>query len=154
MKKFAITLCILGSLGLTSGAFAYIQAEDISTVPSIQAEGFSKEMSKVTDVVRYNHSKGTVDTYYNLDPYTDCNGSDKLKWYSFIKRWFDPNQDDEMFGRHNINFSNEWGWMEGDAPAVSTKKVKESKGEVEDVNVDKVIQEESSTTLDEEIDSL
>lgn len=154
MKKFAITLCILGSLGLTSGAFASFQAEDMATVPSIQSEGFSKEMSKVTDVVRYNHSKGTVDTYYNLDPYADCNGSDKLKWYSFIKRWFDPNQDDEIFGRHNINFSNEWGWMEGDMPAVSTKKVKEAKGEVEDVNVDQVIEEEASTTLDEEIDSL
>ncbi len=154
MKKFAITLCILGSLGLTSGAFASFQAEDMATVPSIQSEGFSKEMSKVTDVVRYNHSKGTVDTYYNHDPYADCNGSDKLKWYSFIKRWFDPNQDDEMFGRHNINFSNEWGWMEGDMPAVSTKKVKEAKGEVEDVNVDQVIEEEASTTLDEEIDSL
>lgn len=154
MKKFAITLCILGSLGLTSGAFASFQAEDMATVPSIQSEGFSKEMSKITDVVRYNHSKGTVDTYYNLDPYADCNGSDKLKWYSFIKRWFDPNQDDEIFGRHNINFSNEWGWMEGDMPAVSTKKVKEAKGEVEDVNVDQVIEEEASTTLDEEIDSL
>ena len=146
MKKIAITLCILGGLGITSGAFAYIQSEDMSTVPQIQAEGYSKEMSKVTDLVRYNHSKATADTYYNLDPYAD---SDKLKWYSFVKRWFDPNQDDEMFGRHNINYSNKWGWIEGDVP-YTVKKVKEAEGEVDDVDIQKV----DSTPIDEEIDSL
>ena len=120
MKKLAITFCILGVLGAASGAFAYIQAEDMATVPSIKSEGYSKGMTKITDVVRYNHSKGTADTYYSTDPYAGANGSDKLKWYSFIKRWFDPSQDDEMFGRHEINFSNEWGWMEGEAPAIVT----------------------------------
>jgi len=155
MKKFAITLCILGALGVTTGAFAYIQSEDMATVPQIQAEGFSKQMGKVTDVVRYNHSKGTADTYYNLDPYADCDGSDKLKWYSFAKRWFDPAQDDEMFGRHDINFSNKWGWMEGEAPAIVSKKAKESKGEVDDVDIQQVEEEATeATTIDEEIDSL
>ena len=52
MKKFAITLCILGSLGLTSGAFASFQAEDMATVPSIQSEGFSKEDCVLQHVVR------------------------------------------------------------------------------------------------------
>ncbi len=149
MKKFAITLCILGGLGITSGAFAYIQAEDMPTVPQIKAEGYSTEMSKVTDLIRYNHSKATADTYYNLDPYADCDGSDKLKWYSFVKRWFDPNQDDEMFGRHNINFSNKWGVMDGQAPYM-TKKVKEAEGEVDDVDIQQV----DSTPIDDEIDSL
>ncbi len=152
MKKIAITLCILGGLGLTSGAFAYMHSEDMSTVPQIRAEGFSKEMSKVTDVVRYNHSKGTVDTYYNLDPYSDCDGSDKLKWYTYIKRWFDPAQEDERFGRHEVNFSNKWGGMEGEAPAVVSKKVKEAKGEVDDVDVQQVV--DDTPSLEDEIDSL
>jgi len=149
MKKFAITLCILGGLSLTSGAFAYIQSEDMSTVPQIKAEGFSTEMSKVTDLVRYNHSKATADTYYDLDPYADCEGSDKLKWYTYVKRWFDPIQDDEMFGRHDINFSNKWGWIDGEPPYTS-KKVKEAEGEVDDVDTEQV----NSTPIDDEIDSL
>ncbi len=152
MKKLAITLCILGGLGFTSGAFAYIQAEDMSSVPSIKSEGFSTEMTKVTDIVKYNHSKGTVDTYYNHDPYADCEGNNKLKWYTFAKRWFDPNQDDGVFGRHDINFSNQWGWIEGDMPAVASSKAKEADNETDDVDVEQVIEEKA--VIEEEVDSL
>ena len=107
-------------------------------------------MSKVTDLVRYNHSKATADTYYNLDPGCIVDGeSDKLKWYHLLKDGLTQNQDDETFGRHNINFSNKWGVMDGQAPYM-TKKVKEAEGEVDDVDIQQV----DSTPIDDEIDSL
>ncbi len=82
MKKLAITLCILG---FTSCAFAHIQSEDMSTVQSIKAQGFSEGMSHVTDTVRYNHSNATVEPYYSLNPLGSAK-DEKGKWYTIVKR--------------------------------------------------------------------
>ncbi len=123
MKKIAITLCILGGLGLTSGAFAYIQAEDTATVQAIKAQGFSSGMTHVTDTVRYNHSNGTIEPYYNMDPLSNAT-DEKSKWYTVVKRWLDPAQDDGLFGRHEITFTNDW--FEMDSPFVAKDKEKET----------------------------
>jgi len=106
MKKFAITLCILG---LTSGAFASMQSETMADAPRIRAEGYSLEMTKVTDLVKYQHSNGQAEPYYavNKDPYSGSE-TEAGKWYSVAKRFLDPAQDDNLFGRHEIPFSNSW----------------------------------------------
>lgn len=110
MKKFAITICILGA-GLASGAFASFQSEDVSTVPHLKGEGFSTEMTKVTDLVRYNHSNKTIEPYYDKDVYAGSTDR-REKWYTTVKRWLDPAQDDGLFGRHEINYTNDWWVLE------------------------------------------
>lgn len=121
MKKFAITICILGA-GAVSGAFASFQSDESSTVPHLKGEGYSTEMTKVTDLVRYNHSNKTIEPYYDKDVYAGST-DERGKWYTTVKRWLDPAQDDELFGRHEINFTNDWWVLE------NPKKVQETEDE-------------------------
>ena len=107
MKKFAITFCILGALGVASAAFASIESENMASVPFLRSDGHSEEMGKIADYVRYKHSNETYIPYYNQDPYANAD-THGLKWYTAIKRWFDPAQDDQLFGRHEIKFTNAW----------------------------------------------
>jgi len=107
MKKFAITFCILGVLGVTASAFADIQEENMASVPFLRADGHTEQMSRIADYVRYKHSNETAVPYYSQDSYADAD-THALKWYTAIKRWFDPAQDDGLFGRHEINFTNAW----------------------------------------------
>ncbi len=123
MKKFAITLCILGGLSIAPGAFAAIQSEDISTVPHLKSEGYSTGMTHITDTVKYHHSNGTAEPYYNQDPLAGAT-DEKGKWYTVVKRWLDPAQDDGMFGNHDITFTNDW--FEMDSPFQYQKENKET----------------------------
>lgn len=144
MKKFAITLCILGSLGLTSGAFAYIQAEDSATVQSIKAQGFSTGMTHVTDTVRYNHSNGSVDPYYDLDPLSNAT-DEKSKWYTVVKRWLDPAQDDGLFGRHEITFTNNWFEMD----SALMPEIKKKEATVQEEKKSESVNVQDTTPVDE-----
>lgn len=159
MKKFAITFCILGALGVASGAFASIESENMATVPFLRADGHTEEMSKIADFVRYKHSNETAIPYYNQDPYAgaDTHG---LKWYTAIKRWFDPAQDDQLFGRHEIKFTN--AWSENTPPLFSdSSKTKEKTVEpvateevVDDVEAEVQQAVEAEPAPDMELDSL
>ena len=137
MKKLAITLCVLGAFGIASGAFAAIQSEDISTVPHLKSEGFSTGMTQVTDTVRYLHSNKTIEPYYKKDPLANAT-DEKSKWYTVVKRWFDPAQDDELFGRHDITFTNSWFEMDSpfqaqkDENMAETARKKQTHAEIDD----------------------
>lgn len=107
MKKLATALCLMAFLGTAPGAFAYMQAEEMATVPTLKSLGFSESATKITELVRSRAMEPGSETYYDLDPYSGCT-TEKLRWYTAIKRWFDPMQDDELFGRHEISFDNKW----------------------------------------------
>ena len=158
MKKFAITLCILGGLGLTSGAFASLESENMATVPFLRADGHTEEMARIADYVRYKHSNETAIPYYNQDPYSNAD-THGLKWYTAIKRWFDPAQDDQLFGRHEIRFTN--AWSENTPPLFTDSKSKDKSVEpvateevVDDVEVEVQVQESVEEAVDFELDSL
>lgn len=138
MKKIAITLCILGTLGLTSSAFASFQSDESASIPHMRAEGFSESATQVADTVKQIHSFGEAEAYYDLDPVGDST-DERGKWYTVVKTWLDPAQDDKMFGRHEINFTNEWfDTLTGDPLSYSRAKKQEevtSEKVDEDVNV-------------------
>lgn len=158
MKKFAITFCILGALGVASAAFASIESENMASVPFLRSDGHSEEMGKIADYVRYKHSNETYIPYYNQDPYANAD-THGLKWYTAIKRWFDPAQDDQLFGRHEIKFTN--AWSENTPPLFSdSSKTKEKAVEpvateevVDDVEAE-VQEAVEAESVDMELDSL
>jgi len=158
MKKFAITFCILGALGVASAAFASIESENMASVPFLRSDGHSEEMGKIADYVRYKHSNETYIPYYNQDPYANAD-THGLKWYTAIKRWFDPAQDDQLFGRHEIKFTN--AWSENTPPLLSdSSKTKEKAVEpvateevVDDVEAE-VQEAVEAEPVDMELDSL
>lgn len=135
MKKIAITLCILGGLGIASCAFASIREESMATVPFLRADGHTEEMGKIADYVIYKHSNETAIPYYNQDPYADA-ATHGLKWYTAIKRWFDPMQDDMLFGRHEIKFSNAWSQ---NTPPLRDKSLKSKEKSIEPVVAEEVV---------------
>ena len=158
MKKFAITFCILGALGVASAAFASIESENMASVPFLRSDGHSEEMGKIADYVRYKHSNETYIPYYNQDPYANAD-THGLKWYTAIKRWFDPAQDDQLFGRHEIKFTN--AWSENTPPLfIDSSKTKEKAVEpvateevVDDVEAE-VQEAVEAEPVDMELDSL
>ena len=137
MKKFAITLCILGGLSVASGAYASIEEENMASVPFLRSDGHSEQMSKIADYVIYKHSNETAIPYYSQDAYADCD-TNKLKWYTAIKGWFDPIQDDQLFGRHEITFTNSWSQ---NTPPLTFGEAKAKNKNVEPVAAEEVVED-------------
>lgn len=124
MKKLAITLCLLGLV--SQGAFAYLEEGKSSDIGNLQERGYSQEALKLIDLMNYQNRDMGKDyqMYYERPNFSE---HPQGKWYTVIKRYIDPVQDDNLFGRHEIHFSNTWF---DDAPNnYITRSKKENKNE-------------------------
>jgi|GEM_PF-1485867 len=99
MKK---TVAILGILALSQCAFAYIREGTTSDVNRLQGKGYSQSTLKIIDSekVRQQNEGMYYARYYDDEFYTKDNP------YRRIKLYFDPNQDDGLFGNHENSFTN------------------------------------------------
>ena len=104
MKKFAITLCFFM---ITQGAHAYIKEGNTANVRYLQGSGFSQSTLRIMD----EQQERVRSVYEQYTPYYE-NEYYGVKhpgwWYQRFKAWFDPMQDDKLFGAHEINFSNKF----------------------------------------------
>lgn len=103
MKK----ILIMSGLFLisTASCFAYLNESTSSDVETLRAQGFSENMLRVIDLAN-EKNKGINGNY--VRHFQPKNQSKKLGAYSKVKIYFDPTQDDGLFGEHQINFSNSW----------------------------------------------
>ncbi len=103
MKK----ILILSSLFLITSAacFAYMDENQTSEIDTLRAQGFSESMLRVVDVAN-EHNKGVNGNYVRR--FQPKKQSGKMSAYQKVKVYFDPTQDDGLFGEHQINFSNNW----------------------------------------------
>lgn len=106
MKKL---LVLLGVAVLSSGvSFASIDETKTSDIDILRNQGYSESMLNVVDVAKSfnSYNKGKSRYYRNAMDRGNFFG----KKYSYLKTYFDPVQDDGLFGEHQINFSNSWDW--------------------------------------------
>lgn len=104
MKKL---LVLLGAVILSSGiSFAAIGENETTDIDYLRSLGYSESALQIVDTAKYHGSHGKP-RYYQRN----VNNGKKLgKAYTVVKYWFDPAQDDGLFGEHQINFSNSWTW--------------------------------------------
>lgn len=103
MKKVLVLFGILSVVPMA--AFAYIEGSTSADVQTLKKQGFSENTLKVVDLVR-STSVGTNETY--VRQYTPKKSNKIGKSYTRLKTYFDPIQEDDMFGEHQIEFSNTW----------------------------------------------
>ena len=103
MKK----ILILSGLFLIStlGCFAYYDENQSSKVDTLRAQGYSENMLRVMDLVNAKNQGINSSYVRRFQPKTQ---SGKMSAYQKVKVYFDPIQDDGLFGEHQINFSNSW----------------------------------------------
>ena len=103
MKK----ILILSGLFLISaaGCFAYIDENATSEIDTLRAQGFSESMLRVVDFTN-EKNQGINGNYVRR--FQPKKQSGKMGAYQKVKVYFDPTQDDGLFGEHQINFSNSW----------------------------------------------
>ena len=106
MKKAALIVALLLTMG---ASFAYIEEYTTSDTKTLQGTGYTAETMKIIDTAR-TLKQGVVKDY--VPYYTTQFYSDKppLKWYQMVKRYFDPLQDEGVFGIREITYTN--GWFE------------------------------------------
>ena len=99
MKK---TVAILSILALSQCAFAYIREGETSHVGKLQGKGYSQSALKIIDSekVRQQRDGTRYVRYYDNEFYT------KDSPYRRIKLYFDPIQDDGLFGERENSFTN------------------------------------------------
>ena len=114
MKKLAISLCFI--LAVTGTSMAFYEGEEMHEIDTLRAQGYSESTIQIVDTTtRYNKGKNAQ----NSRIYTRKRGKNPLgRSYTAIKNYFDPLQDDALFGEHQINFTNTWN---GDLPWYAQK---------------------------------
>ena len=104
MKKLALTLCI--AIAATSASYAYYLENDTHEIDTLRAQGFSESTIQAVDIST-RHNKGK--NHRNKYRYTKKDSNPIGNAYTKIREYFDPVQDDGLFGEHQIIFSNTWG---------------------------------------------
>lgn len=102
MKKAALLLAVLL---ITSASYAYIEEFTTSDNKTLQGTGYSQESLKIIDTARMLKQGQERDyvPYYSRELYSK---NPVRKWYQLAKRWFDPAQDEHVFGVREINYDN------------------------------------------------
>ncbi len=99
MKKITALLGFIALLSTVS--FAEITTKQTADFDYLKTQGFSESTLHVVDTARA-HTEG-VDGYQKK--YRD---DGRVRPYKAIKLYFDPAQEDDKFGEHQIEFSNTW----------------------------------------------
>ena len=112
MKRL-MTLLVSGLL-LTNISIAAIDEVKTSDVDTLRAQGYSESALRILDTVKY-YNQGTSGKYQRRFTVPKEPGA-----YHRLKVYVDPVQEDDLFGEHQINFTNNWN---GDENSYSTQKV-------------------------------
>ncbi len=104
MKKiFILSSILLFSTGLS---FAWISENDTNALDTLERQGYSESTLKIMDLVNYTN-QGKNGDYQKV--YSKKTSDSKIgRGYEKLKYYFDPIQDDQEFGQHEINFTNNW----------------------------------------------
>ncbi len=107
MKKL---VAILALVSVAQGAFAYIKEGTTSDIKSLQGSGYSQACLQIVDseIARQQREGEQYVQYYNNEFYNQAGKSGIGKWYYKTKLYFDPIQDDGLFGNHENAFTNTW----------------------------------------------
>jgi hypothetical protein len=99
MKKIMTVLGIL-SLSATM-TFAALDELETSEITTLRSQGYSESTLRAVDTVKYKNQgpAGRYKRHFSTAPASK---------YQYIKLYFDPIQDDDNFGEHQINFANTW----------------------------------------------
>ena len=98
----------------TSVSFAAIDENKTGDIDVLRKQGFSESTLRIMDTVNYQ-SKGISKKYQRRFV-----KEERPSAYTAVKLYFDPVQDDDNFGEHQINFTNTWN---GDETRYTTRKV-------------------------------
>lgn len=125
MKKiFILSSILLFSAGMN---FAWIAENDTNSIDTLERQGYSESTLKIIDLVNYTN-QGKNGDYVKV--YNKKTSNTKLgRGYEKLKYYFDPQQDDQEFGQHEINFTNNWM---GDKNIYASKNTIEE-GRIEDL---------------------
>ncbi len=109
MKKVLTALVILLT---ASSCFAYIKEGTTSDIETLKETTYSEATLKAIDTIKANNTYGSngYESYYDNQEKTKKQYVSN--WYSKIKAWFDPAQDDGYFGNHEINYDNRFFLMQ------------------------------------------
>lgn len=114
MKKIlALSATMLFATGLT---FASVNENETADINVLRGQGYSESTLRVVDTVNYHNKSLTKKQERHFDK------SKKPSAYTNVKLYFDPIQDDDNFGEHQINFTNTWN---GDETHYTTRKVEQ-----------------------------
>jgi len=102
MKKVLVLFGIFSIAQLAT--FAAMEVSEISNIDSLRKQGFSESTLKAVDV-SYSQTSGNEE-YVRY--YTPKSKNKTGKAYSYLKQYFDPIQNDDRFGEHQIEFANTW----------------------------------------------
>ncbi len=101
MKKVLVLLGIFSMVQMAS--FASMTSSEVSSINSFKTQGYSENALKVLDTA-YGQVQG--EKYVsNFVPkkHNKLGGA-----YTRLKTYFDPIQEDDKFGKHQIEFTNTW----------------------------------------------
>lgn len=117
MKKTALLLTLLFVCPMS---FAYIEEYTTSDNASLQGIGYSQEALKIIDTARMR-TQGVEKDYVPFYSRQFYSKNPLVKWYQVAKRYFDPSQDEEIFGMREIYYNNTWfevspSYFEGSTP--------------------------------------
>lgn len=110
MKKI---MSVLGILSLIMGvSFAALDELETSEITTLRSQGYSESTLRAVDTVKFKNQgpAGRYKRYFSTAPQSK---------YRAVKLYVDPIQDDDLFGEHQINFTNAWN---GDETSYSTTK--------------------------------
>ena len=112
MKKSVVLFAL--SILITNISFAAIDEAKTSDIDTLRAQGYSESALRVIDTVKY-HNQGVNGKYQKR-----FNVAKKPSPYHRLKLYVDPTQEDDLFGEHQVNFTNTW---DGEETSYTTQKV-------------------------------
>ena len=117
MKKIMTLLGV--ALFSTSISFGAIEENSTANIEILRSQGYSETALRTVDTVKA-HNQGPTGKYkrHFHDKHSNFIG----KSYTRLKRYVDPAQDDNLFGEHQINFTNTFY---GTEPPYATRKTDE-----------------------------
>lgn len=105
MKKIILTLALVVS---AQACFAYIEEGKTADVSRLQNAGYSQATLKIIDREQAASQRVESSDQY-VRYYSDYKPKNKLSafWTKF-RLYFDPAQEDDFFGRHEMDMNNAW----------------------------------------------
>lgn len=124
MKKVLVLFGILSIAPMA--AFAYVNESKTSSVEVLRAQGYSESTLRVMDTVNDLNKGEDVNKKY-VRRFQPKKSNAFGRGYTSLKHYWDPAQEDDSFGEHQIEFTNTW---QGDSPHYATNTVEVNPGEV------------------------
>ena len=116
MKK--LLLATFFAFALSNVSFAYIGDETTADLDVLERQGYSQSTLELVDLTNSLHAdegKHYQRQFVKKTPSTALG-----RGYQRVKVYFDPMQDDGVFGEHKIEYANTWNSDE--VPYASAKK--------------------------------